>query len=234
MYKKYLHHFATQEEHDTVYLGLGGEYDEPWVAAVKEDITDEEEEAEVTYNFPYQRVEYLESNGGPMINTDITGDNDYLTIDVTFMYQSFGKYGTIFSNYVSEPQNSWRLILRESDDNKYYANFNTKSGLASSVFGTPNEKGSKQHVIMSQWSVVGKQASINQTKGTTNNNVIHLFGTTNIGCRIYSFKVRNASTLLCDLFPVRIGQVGYMYDAVSGKLFGNIGTGNFVLGPDLY
>ena len=32
--------------------------------------------------------------------------------------------------------------------------------------------------------------------------------------------------------PVRVGQVGYMYDRVSGQLFGNQGTGNFILGED--
>jgi hypothetical protein len=35
-----------------------------------------------------------------------------------------------------------------------------------------------------------------------------------------------------DLIPVRIGNVGYMYDKVSGQLFENQGTGNFILGPD--
>jgi len=36
-----------------------------------------------------------------------------------------------------------------------------------------------------------------------------------------------------DLIPVRVGQVGYMYDKISNKLFGNSGTGSFILGPDL-
>ena len=35
-----------------------------------------------------------------------------------------------------------------------------------------------------------------------------------------------------DLIPVRVGQVGYMYDKVSRQLFGNSGTGNFILGND--
>ena len=38
---------------------------------------------------------------------------------------------------------------------------------------------------------------------------------------------------ICDLIPVRVGKVGYMYDKVSGQLFGNAGTGAFVLGPDV-
>ena len=35
------------------------------------------------------------------------------------------------------------------------------------------------------------------------------------------------------MIPVRVGQVGYMYDRVSKTLFGNAGTDSFVLGPDV-
>ena len=49
---------------------------------------------------------------------------------------------------------------------------------------------------------------------------------------IYSFKHKKATGEILDLIPVRVGQVGYMYDKVSKKLFGNNGTGSFILGPD--
>ncbi|MBQ3690138.1 MAG: hypothetical protein II937_09835 [Bacteroidales bacterium] len=51
--------------------------------------------------------------------------------------------------------------------------------------------------------------------------------------RIYYFQVRKNGQLLFDGIPVRVGSVGYMYDRVSGKLFGNAGTGNFILGQDI-
>ena len=37
---------------------------------------------------------------------------------------------------------------------------------------------------------------------------------------------------LFDFIPVRKGTVGYLYDRVSGQLFGNQGTGEFIIGPD--
>ena len=43
----------------------------------------------------------------------------------------------------------------------------------------------------------------------------------------------DGETLVRDYIPVRVGQVGYMYDKVSGQLFGNSGTGNFILGNDI-
>lgn len=39
--------------------------------------------------------------------------------------------------------------------------------------------------------------------------------------------------IVINLIPVRKGNTGYMYDKVSGELYGNTGTGSFILGPDL-
>jgi hypothetical protein len=47
--------------------------------------------------------------------------------------------------------------------------------------------------------------------------------------RINNLKFGN----LFDFIPVRKGNIGYMYDRVSGQLFGNQGTGEFVLGDDI-
>ena len=51
--------------------------------------------------------------------------------------------------------------------------------------------------------------------------------------KIYSFSIYYGNQLQLDFIPVRVGQVGYMYDRVSGQLFGNAGTGAFVVGPDV-
>ena len=50
--------------------------------------------------------------------------------------------------------------------------------------------------------------------------------------RIYYVKITQGNEIIMDLVPVRRDQVGYLYDKVSGKLFGNSGKGNFILGPD--
>lgn len=50
---------------------------------------------------------------------------------------------------------------------------------------------------------------------------------------IYYLKIYGNEELIADFIPVRIGQVGYMYDKVSGQLFGNSGKGEFILGPDV-
>ena len=50
--------------------------------------------------------------------------------------------------------------------------------------------------------------------------------------QIFSVTFWDNGTLVRDFIPVRVGNVGYMYDRVSGKLFCNQGTGAFVIGPD--
>lgn len=51
--------------------------------------------------------------------------------------------------------------------------------------------------------------------------------------RVYYYKIFESDTLAMDFIPVRIGQTGYLYDTISGQLFGNSGTGDFTLGPDV-
>ena len=68
---------------------------------------------------------------------------------------------------------------------------------------------------------------------------IRLFGSAGVSAdyakfsgKLYFVKISQNQDVIMDLIPVRVGQVGYMYDKVSKQLFGNSGTGDFVLGPD--
>lgn len=50
--------------------------------------------------------------------------------------------------------------------------------------------------------------------------------------KLYGFKMYDGDTIIMDLIPVRVGTTGYLYDKISGQLFGNSGTGDFILGND--
>ena len=56
--------------------------------------------------------------------------------------------------------------------------------------------------------------------------------TESVNCKFYSIQVWDNGVLVRDFIPVRKGSVGYMYDRVSGELFGNAGTGVFGYGND--
>ena len=51
--------------------------------------------------------------------------------------------------------------------------------------------------------------------------------------KIHEAIITENSAVVMHLIPVRVGQVGYMYDKVSGRLFGNGGYDNFILGNDI-
>lgn len=63
----------------------------------------------------------------------------------------------------------------------------------------------------------------------------HRASTTSIayGVRIKNVKIYINDKLVRDFEAVRIGETGYMFDNVYNKLYGNNGTGNFILGPDI-
>ena len=50
---------------------------------------------------------------------------------------------------------------------------------------------------------------------------------------LYYLKIWEADTLVRDYIPVKKNNIGYLFDKVSGQLFGNAGGGSFVCGPDL-
>ena len=68
-------------------------------------------------------------------------------------------------------------------------------------------------------------------------NTVWLFGVNSslakTNARIKSFIWKRNNIEILNFIPVRVGNVGYMYDKVSGKLFENQGTGNFILGQDI-
>lgn len=75
------------------------------------------------------------------------------------------------------------------------------------------------------------------SEGDFNTNLpITLFGRNSSSSfvgKIFAVKITDVDNTLYDLIPVRIGTIGYMYDRVSGQFFGNLGTDDFVLGPDV-
>lgn len=52
------------------------------------------------------------------------------------------------------------------------------------------------------------------------------------GLRVKAFSMSDNNETLRDYTLVRVGSVGYFYDKVSKKLFGNSFSGDLVIGPD--
>lgn len=183
---------------------------------------------------PYDsKVEYLECNGTQYIDTGIavtSGMNVTIKFSPTLkdstnnMLYGYIDTGTSLQNYATT-SNNVRSRWGSTSTYKDLA-FDANNIL---VFTVAN----KVAVLINQT----KNTLVNYTAGTTFTSLTLTVGAVNNagtiiktrGLRIYSISVGN----LRDMIPVRVGQVGYMYDRISGTLIGNAGTGSFTLGPDV-
>lgn len=122
-------------------------------------------------------------------------------------------------------------------DNNAYAN----SNITYSINYLNDRKFRKNSTVVGSITDILSLASEQHYVGiffSTNNGVFPTKGTGNYGNNyftgaIYSFTITEYDQVVHNFIPVRIGSLGYMYDNISGKLLGNVGTGSFTLGPDV-
>lgn len=87
---------------------------------------------------------------------------------------------------------------------------------------------------IASWSTNSYTAYIFATRSTKNGSATNI---SKSGVRLHECRIYQSGAIVRDFIPVRVGSganaVGYLYDRVSGNLFGNAGTGNFTLGADV-
>lgn len=195
-------------------------------------------------NCPYQRVEYLEASeegGFAYINTEhipMIQDVTIITSIVINGYSNSTKYIPIIGDVTSGAYSSY-AIVRSSDLNNaiqlYCGSTNSKTGSSVSI-----ELGKIYNIAMygasQKFSCNEINGSLQPYYAVPSPYPIRLFGYNSVNrayCKIYNFILRENNKSVLDMIPVRVGGEGFMYDRVSGKLFGNAGTGRFILGPDI-
>lgn len=186
---------------------------------------------------PYDaRVEYLESSGTQYIKTSIVGQNSY---KYTVKFYSDAGQGMIFG---ARPAFMYKEIdISISANGEFVVRCgNQEYKNTSKVWG-----GEWYNVVYERGRVTnldtGDYITTNyQTSNWNTSKAIYLFTLNNNGStgstgskKISYFKIVSGSTVLIELIPVRVGTTGYMYDKVSKTLYGNAGSGNFILGNDL-
>ena len=191
---------------------------------------------------PYDaEVEYLEGNGNQFIK--VPGKiSSTSRITVTFKYtgttfSQFAPFGGGDGNLVCEAS----LISGSSSNGKWIYRCNNKQNLK--VVNLDNLQ-----VHTATWYKDGAildgvdYPSLTTTNDfTPTRDYFGLFSNLRDGDNnpiftmrgyIMSAQVYDNGVLVRDFTPVRKGSIGYMYDRVSGQLFGNAGTGEFIIGPD--
>lgn len=187
---------------------------------------------------PYtSQVEYLQSSGTQYIQLPMTvSAGTFFSVSgiIIAIYSTNGKY-PIFS---ADP-------YKQFEANYYQRTSNNTKILYDSTIGTRSNNGG--------WTVpIGEEITFElSTLGKTINGTFislarpltaditnfRLFGgyrtSRRYPIKLRSFKVVAGTTTLYDLIAVRKGRTGYMYDTISGELFGNSGTGTFSYGNDI-
>lgn len=188
---------------------------------------------------PYDaRIEYLESSGQQWIDTGIIPDEDF-TFDVEVSCE------TAFTHQIAYPVCGSRnsatdspCLVGASGGFGIFVDFGDYSQTRLDYHDA--RVGTKYRIYNSKSyrSINELSASTQASRPFENRYSFYLFNINgniagwNTGTvRISSVKFNNGLTF--DAIPVRVGNVGYMYDKVSGRLFGNAGTGDFILGPDI-
>lgn len=193
---------------------------------------------------PYDaEVEYLQSTGTQYIDTGyILNTRSKLVLDVMW---------TAITNTTETAQQIG--VVKWNDSGNYRTIFAQQMGTIAAFCADANPEfsSSTYDVYTYTADLPNKKCSISRSSSSRSANIntslsgtftksFYIFAINNGGvaehycrCKIYSFKAYDNGSLVLDLVPVRKGDVGYMYDRVSGQLFGNQGTGGFILGNDI-
>lgn len=180
---------------------------------------------------PYDaEIEYLESSGTQWIDTGIIPDSNTI---VQFKFVNLYRTDDVIIGYFINDENDWRLFNHASAC--YFDMLNSGRIAGGNIY-----ENTLYELELGNYYVKNLDTGINIVSGNatsyTGISSITLNNYNNVSFsrnRWYYVKIYSGSVLVRDMIPVRIGQTGYMYDKVSGTLFGNSGTGSFILGPDV-
>lgn len=183
---------------------------------------------------PYDaQVEYLQSSGTQYINTNINPNSTTIFI--------------IDGRYAITGQANVNNGMMVSDNERFHIGVFSKYF----HFGLKNKwknvvsQDSLRHIFELYGNGIAKidgtSYTISTSSITAQTNPLYLFARNDIssvrsytnGLEIYTCKIYNDGILVRDFIPVRKDSVGYLYDKVSGELFGNSGTGSFTYGNDV-
>lgn len=182
---------------------------------------------------PYDmQVEYLESSGTQYIDTGVYGDLN-TSLEVKFNIDSSSSNSQSIAGDMTTATKS--ITIFEGITNAYQR-FGDKTVVYQYTRGTDYVVKTNKDGLF----VNGQKIDRTTTNSFTTSGNLYLMCANGVDAsiskligKVYYCKIWNNDTLVRDFIPVRVGTVGYMYDKVSRQLFGNSGTGDFILGQDI-
>lgn len=185
-------------------------------------------------------VEYLESTGTQYIDTGILSQ-DGVTAYIEVLRATRSANECYLGGFEDTSSRTW---LTYSFANTWYIGYGNKQ--RPTPYDAPSNTVTSIETDLSSgkisWLINGEYAYNITYSNLGFRSLVNIFmfamSTANganyyaIG-RIYCCKIFYGGELVRDFIPVRKHGIGYMYDNVTGELFGNQGTGEFIIGPDV-
>lgn len=193
-------------------------------------------------NIPYDaQIAYLENTGKQYINTGFKPNQD-TRIVATMQCVTSTNYGRLFGSGTHNTLNSVMIDYETGIAGTLHIKYgNNASWTTTSIHGDY-----ETHIYdfnKNNFYLDGKLVSSNTYgafQSTSNLGIFTYINGSSTGQnaelfigRLYSFQIYDNDVLVRDYIPVRVNQEGCLYDKVSGELFSNAGTGNFIFGNDV-
>lgn len=199
-------------------------------------------------SLPYDaEVEWIGVRQGAFVtHSDYIPTGLGITIDmvVTFLgYPTSANYAMWFAARTGSSYLSYRVIKNDADNKIIVNNASTDNNNIGITYSFVTNT--------TYYINVGTRATVitpvNNTASSFNANTNHngranqsgfclgdINVTRGVNLNIHSFTVRDYGTVVLDFIPVRVGQVGYMYDRIGKKLYGKhtTCTTDLVVGAD--
>ena len=185
---------------------------------------------------PYDsEVEYVRTNYG-LCRLDYIPTGYNISADIKIQINGFVDNNSqylVFGSYTSTANVVYYFRKRYANSSSDISfDWNTKPWQHSKYIS--NGIGSILNITCENQTVTINGTSYTFTKVTGDTNTSRfIFGSSKCDVNVYKCKLWNNGVLIVDIIPVRVGTIGYLYDKVSGKLFGNAGSGDFILGNDI-
>lgn len=192
---------------------------------------------------PYDAaVEYLQNSGGQIISLGLVfTPRDRIEADFQFTsVASAYRQQRVFSQrpliglhiemYIS---GSGKLSYAYEKDNLtgwIATSYNPDTNRKTYVIDGPNRT---MNDGTHAWSIPDLSSMTDEQCGTSPMYIWRTADTISSRAQLFGVRFWKSGILAGDFIPVRVGQTGYLYDRVSGQLFGNAGTGAFIVGPDV-
>lgn len=183
---------------------------------------------EAVTDLPYDsKIEYLQGDG-----------NAYIDTGINLRTANVATYDVALPQVPSTTSVLFGIFYDNSTTGRYQGSYISSgkwSATSNDYMTTSGITANANVVANTRYTITVTQKNAQATDNTIYFFARHNDGNSPLPCamRAYSLQIKQNNSLVRDFIPVRRGQEGFLYDRITGQMFGNIGSGAFVCGPDI-